>query len=428
MKSGAIEERNPAIYFVVLYIFISMGRLHELIPGLAGLPVGKIFLLLALWAAFSLDKGRPALIENSHVVIKRMVYFVILAVISLSFSVWKGASFEMLKGPLLSMAILYFLVLKTTKSYSDLKFYFFSLLIIGGSLAMSTATLGATGRLSVGSTLDPNDLAMVLVTILPFSIIYFLKSMGTMKMVYCGLMVVILLAIILTGSRGGFLGLVAVMGYLVFKRYPGINGEKGKIYFFRKITLTAIAVSVFLSLSPPEYIERINSLLNLEDDYNVSNSKQGRLGIWASGIDIMMSRPYGVGIGAFPAAQGTLADDGAYRAAHNTLLLVGVELGFLGLLLFLSFYVLAIKSLSKIKRISTPETREMFLFGIALRAALLGFFVASFFLSQAYSPLFYFLVALSVLLSLIYEKNELDCSKNGDTTGCPRNIGSDTLK
>ncbi len=428
MKPKAIEERNPAIYFVVLYIFISMGRLHELVPGLAGLPVGKIFLLLALWAAFSLDKGRPPLIENSHVVIKRMIYFAILAVISLSFSVWKGASFEMLKGPLLSMVILFFLVLKTTKSYADLKFYFFSLLIIAGSLAMSTATLGATGRLSVGSTFDPNDLAMVLVTILPFSIIYFLKSSGTMRMAYGGLMVVVLLAIILTGSRGGFLGLVAVVGYLVFKRYPGVDGEKGKIYFFRKITLTAVAVSVFLALSPPEYIERINSLFNLEDDYNVSNSKKGRLGIWASGIDIMMSRPYGVGIGAFPAAQGMLADDGAYKTAHNTLLLVGVELGFLGLLLFLSFYVLAIKSLSKIKSASTPERREMCLFGIALRASLLGFFVTSFFLSQAYSSLFYFLIALSVLLSLLYEKNGSDCNESGEAGGSSKSAGSGILK
>ncbi len=417
-----VADRNPAIYFVALYIFVSMGRLHELIPGLAGLPVGKVFLLLALWAAFSLGKERQPLVQNSHVAIKKMVYFLMLATVSVSFSVWKGASFEMLKGPLLSMGLLYFLVLKTTKSYSDLKFYFFSLLIIAGSLAFSTATLGATGRLSVGSTFDPNDLAMVLVAILPFCIIYFLKSTGSMRMVYGGLAVVVLLAIILTGSRGGFLGLLAVVGYLVFKRYPGVDGAKGKIYFFRKITMTVIAVSVFLALSPPEYIERINSLFNLEDDYNVSNSKTGRLGIWASGIDIMMSRPYGVGIGAFPAAQGMLTDDGAYKTAHNTLLLVGVELGFLGLLLFLSFYVLAIKSLSKIQCTAAPEVREMFMFSIAIKASLLGFFVTSFFLSQAYSSLFYFLVALSVLLSLVYEKRQSDCD-NSDTTDCLRSAG-----
>ena len=421
--------RNPAIYFVALYAFISMGRLHELIPGLAGFPVGKIFLLLALWAVFSLDKGRPSLIENNHVAIKRMVYFFVLAVVSVSFSIWKGASFDVLTGPILSMAILYVLVLKTTKSYLDMKFYFFSLLIIAGALATSTATLGATGRLSVGSTFDPNDLAMVLVTILPFSIIYFLKSTGSTRMLYGGLAVVVLLAIILTGSRGGFLGLVAVVGYLVFKRYPGVDGGKGKIYFFRKITITAIAVSVFLALSPPEYIERINSLFNLEDDYNVSNSKKGRLGIWASGIDIMLSRPYGVGVGAFPAAQGMLADDGAYKTAHNSLLLVGVELGFLGLLLFLSFYVLAIKSLSKIQCISTPEMREMFMFSIAIKASLLGFFITSFFLSQAYSSLFYFIVALSVLLSVIYKKTRLGCDgSNGEDVERLNNTGHSVLR
>lgn len=421
-----VADRNPAIYFVALYAFISMGRLHELIPGLAGLPVGKIFLLLALWAVFGLDKGRPSLIKNNHAAIKKMVYFFILAVVSVSFSIWRGASFDVLTGPILSMAILYILVLKTTKSYVDIKFYFFSLLIIAGSLAVSTATLGAVGRLSVGSTFDPNDLAMVLVTILPLSIIYFLRSAGSTKMAYGGLAIVVLLAIILTGSRGGFLGLVAVVSYLVFKRYPGADGGKGKIYFFRKITITAIAVSVFLALSPPEYIERINSLFNLEDDYNVSNSKTGRLGIWASGIDIMMSRPYGVGIGAFPAAQGMLTDDGAYKTAHNSLLLVGVELGFLGLLLFLSFYILAIKSLSKIQSISTPEMREIFMFAIAIKASLLGFFVTSFFLSQAYFALFYFLVALSVLLSLVYEKKQPD--SDNSITDCSRSAGEGTLR
>jgi len=420
--------RNPAIYFVVLYMFISMGRLHELIPGLAGLPVGKIFLLLALWAAFTMDKGRPSLIANNHVLVKRMIYFVILAVVSVSFSVWKSYSLDMLKGPFLSLVILFFLVIKTSKTYVDLKFYFFSLLVIAAVLSLSVATLGTTGRLSVGSTFDANDLAMVLVTILPFAVIFFLKASGSMKMVIGGMMSIILLAIILTGSRGGFLGLLAVVGYLAFKRYPGIDGGKGKIYFFRKLVITAVACSIFIALSPPEYVERIGSLLNLEDDYNVSNSKTGRLAIWASAVDIMLSRPYGVGIGAFPAAQGMLAENGAYKTAHNSLLLVGVELGFLGLLLFLSFYVLAIKHLAKIRCPSTPEKREMFQFSIALRAALLGFFVASFFLSQAYSQLFYSIVAFSVLLSACYEKNELSEEENSEHPKRMRKTGSVALK
>jgi len=410
--TAEISRRNPAVYFVALYMFISMGRLHELIPGLAGLPVGKIFLLLALWAVLTMDKERPPLIANNHVLVRRMIYLVILAVVSVSFSVWKSYSLDILKGPFLSLVLLFFLVIKSSKSYQDLRFYFFSLLTIAAVLAFSTVTLGATGRLSVGSTFDPNDLAMVLVTILPLAVIFFLNASGKMKIVLGAMMGMILLAIILTGSRGGFLGLVAVVGYLAFKRYPGIDGGKGKVYFFRKLMITTVAVSAFLALSPPEYIERISSLLNIEDDYNVSDSRKGRLAIWSSGVDIMLSYPYGVGVGAFPAAQGMLAEDGAYKTAHNSLILIGVELGVLGLLLFLSFYILAIKHLAKIKTATTPETREMFQFGIAMKASLLGFFVTSFFLSQAYSQLFYCIVALSVLLSLFYEKSESDCAKN----------------
>jgi len=404
----SIIERNPAIYYVALYMFVSMGRLHELVPGLGGLPIGKLCLLLALWAAFTMDKERPALIANNHVLVKRVLYLVILAVVSVSFSVWKSHSLDVLKGPFLSLIILFFLIIKTTKSYQDLKFYFFALLVIAGALAFSTATLGATGRLTVGNTFDPNDLAMVLVTISPFAVVFFLKASGTMKIALGGLMATILLAIILTGSRGGFLGLVAVGGYLSLKRYPGIDGEKGKIYFFRKLVLAVVAVSLFFAFSPPEYIERINSLFNLESDYNVSDTRKGRLAIWGSGIDMMLSKPYGVGVGAFAAAQGMLVDDGAYKAAHNSLILIGVELGFIGLFLYLSFYLLALKHLSIIQSAASPEKREMCFFNIALRAALLGFFVTSFFLSQAYSPLFYCMVTFSVLLSIFYEKDELE--------------------
>jgi O-antigen ligase len=153
------------------------------------------------------------------------------------------------------------------------------------------------------------------------------------------------------------------------------------------------------------------TLLTLQDDYNMTE-ETGRITIWKRGISVMLARPQGSGIAAFQAAEGSIG--GRYQAAHNTLIQVGVELGLLGLLVFLLMYKSAFGALQRIdnemalagdgpSRIDA-ELRLLRAYVVGARGALIGFFITSFFLSSAYSSLLYVLFGLIGGLDVVHRR------------------------
>jgi O-antigen ligase len=109
----------------------------------------------------------------------------------------------------------------------------------------------------------------------------------------------------------------------------------------------------------------------------------------------MLDNPIlGVGPGNFATAEGTLSPLAErqmwgigvrWNAPHNSFVQVAAELGIPGLTLYIAVIASAFRALRR----ATPLTP-------ALTASLLGFVVGSFFLSLAYSDMFYTLVALAV--------------------------------
>ncbi|MCF6230737.1 MAG: O-antigen ligase family protein, partial [Gammaproteobacteria bacterium] len=335
-----------ALYAVAMYLFVTLGRLHELFPFLMYLPIGKITVAVVLLAVLFMKpiKQSPSIKPPNKIVVLCIIYL-LLAVLSVTVSVYKARSFELLTGPLLGTSILLYALVKTTRDIKSLSFYVKCFAFSGATLAYTTVTLGATGRLSVGMTFDPNDLAMVLVTILPLVVMLFIMARARTKLLYGGVVAIMLFAIVLTGSRGGFLGLVAVAGYLLLVRLPTQTKEKKPRLSFKKIVLILSAVAALAMFSSDEYWGRIATIFNPSDDYNVT-SERGRLAIWGDGVELVLEYPYGVGIGAFSAAQGMISG-GSYQTAHNTLIQVGAELGILGLFIFLQLYLRSIKILAE---------------------------------------------------------------------------------
>jgi O-antigen ligase len=122
-----------------------------------------------------------------------------------------------------------------------------------------------------------------------------------------------------------------------------------------------------------------------------------------------------VGIGNFGEAfplyrlNNSLDPPGMRRAAHNMFIQIAGETGPIGLLILLLLIVVTLKSL-KITSMNTRQsknvTQEIELYSKATSTALIGFLVCGFFLSQAYSWFFYYLVGLSVVLSDLKKKYE----------------------
>ncbi len=114
----------------------------------------------------------------------------------------------------------------------------------------------------------------------------------------------------------------------------------------------------------------------------------------------------GVGIGAFPVAEGTISrlakvqDYGEglkWSAAHNSFVQVGAELGFPGLLVFLA---LLFAGLGRARRavmlgLAVGDERAAAM-GDALAASLVGYMVSGFFLSEGYSVFAYSMIGIAI--------------------------------
>jgi O-antigen ligase len=166
------------------------------------------------------------------------------------------------------------------------------------------------------------------------------------------------------------------------------------------------ASTLVWSYLPAETRERLSSVLQLSSDYNAdTTNKDSRSAIWERGLTAALQRPMGYGVDTFQMVDVRMG--GKFRAPHNSYLEVMVELGFLGLLLYIRMYVLSWRALQRVRKrllaiAPSEEHDQMLVFGRMLQVALIGNTVSGFFLSMSYSVLLWVLfAAVSACVSLV---------------------------
>lgn len=251
---------------------------------------------------------------------------------------------------------------------------------------------------------DRNDLSLMLNTALPF-MVYFaftldnawyrrLAAAGAFLFATC---------IIFSQSRGGFLTL-ALLALFIGVRFP-----KMKVWH-RVVPIVALVLGV--AFAPPEVQDRLRTILETEEDYNV-NDDLGRVQIWQRGLGYLMDSPItGVGVNNFVVAEGTLAvqsrmvRDWKASVAHNVFVEVGVETGFVGGFLYLAMIATALIRLfrlrSRLLRAGLDESWGML--ADANFAAIAAFCTGGMFLSFGYSPFLFFLLAMAAGLERSAER------------------------
>lgn len=262
---------------------------------------------------------------------------------------------------------------------------------------------GTGGRIGGGTTYDPNDLALILVTTLPIAIMLGLSNPSfRWKVISLGGAAFNLIGIIATKSRGGFLGLIALGAFMLFVKLPGISKKK--------VTLILVILAlVFGTHIGTEYKERILTIL--EESTSDITAGAGRIAAWKRALEIARDHPIlGVGPDAFIAAYGHYLETdkftgeisreefgGMWQTAHNSFLLVLVELGVPGLLIFLAIITKAFLNFQKIiaKLANQDIYNNVRIQATTLKMALFGFLVCAFFLSQSYNVLLYVFYFLS---------------------------------
>jgi O-antigen ligase len=222
------------------------------------------------------------------------------------------------------------------------------------------------------------------------------------KFLYGFALVVMVAAIILTGSRGGLLsicGAAACAGLLSFvhrERYDQKNADPEAVRSNKSVIVTGLAVTVsvlllVLFLGGDDSLTRGLGLSDTGND--VSN---GRLHFWSVAIQIFLDHPIiGAGLDAFGVAftrHDTLNGTFRVEQAHNDYLQILADAGLLGFSCLIGFVFLFFKkSLKTISAAGKGLRREI---AIGALAGCFGVLIHSFvdFPLRTWSNSFFFLL------------------------------------
>lgn len=204
---------------------------------------------------------------------------------------------------------------------------------------------------SPSDVINPNGLAFIIVSIIPF--FYYFSSISWInKIIYFLSFPAFIYALILTASRSGIVALIAILAGIVIK-------SKRKVILAGIIFISSFAV--FANLTPDQR-DRFTSLY----DENTKNyrTSQGRTQGVIEDIKIALKNPLvGHGLGTSPEAR--FHSIGSSLLSHNLYTEIMLELGLIGLIIFLLFMKLIIVNFSSaLKKIKENPIDNAYLLNI----------------------------------------------------------------
>ena len=201
-----------------------------------------------------------------------------------------------------------------------------------------------------------------------------------------------LVAILGTQSRGAFVGLVVMVGYLLMK-----SRKKATLLVF--LLLLMPAAFMFM---PEAWHERMDTIDNYEED----ESALGRINAWWVAWYVALERPLvGGGFNMFvPWVFAQYAPDPTnFKDVHSIYFEALGEHGFVGLALFLLLGLLGLRTAKKIIRQTKDDPRLYWMRDLAamIQVSLIGYAASGTFLGLAYFDFYYTLLATLVGLQFV---------------------------
>jgi O-antigen ligase len=415
----APEETAQSAAFIWMLAFTAVLflRPQDMVPALEALHLAELCAVLGLGA---LVFGRLARRQPITRITPELIGVIVFGGVILAtapFSIWLGGAIEVFTDQYAKVILVYLLAVNVLDSPRRVERLTWLLVLAVGYIGFRAvwdyahgANMIARGTRvsgSVGGLLqNPNDLALHMVIFMPFAIFLALRPGSFVKrMAAAACSLGMMGAIVASGSRGGFLGLLAmlvVLGVVAARRWPGF------------VLAGVVAIMCALPILPDGYYRRLESITDGSKDD--SNSRSARQRLFGESFDAFVQNPItGVGAGNFKNWNPQRAE--AWRETHNVWLQVAAEIGVFGLAVFMflvgrSFYVVfQTRRLLKRMRVRRPagprpeisaaDATILDVHSAAMIASLVGWLVCAFFASVAYSWTFYYLLALAAAPSTI---------------------------
>ncbi len=327
---------------VLLWVWVALLSPNELLTGfLSSVPFNKIVALSTLSLLVLSREKKDAYLDRALVL---LLLFALSATIS-----WYGAlapsdAANDLYQKLLKEIVLVFVITAVMTTRHRVHLLVLTIVLSLGFLAVkegliSILTIGGHRILGSGSIGDNNSLATALLMVIP--LMFYLARYSAVRAVRICLLGAVALAvvtIIMTFSRGGFVGLMLLGGFI-------IKNSRNKMASLTVVALTCVLIYV---LAPDAWFERLSTIQDADND----SSFMGRVVAWKMSLLIACSHPF---FGGGPHAVQNLSVWNTFKpllptvdfvttppadvfphAAHSIYFEILGDQGFGGLLLFLS--------------------------------------------------------------------------------------------
>lgn len=397
-------KRGHALSFVALLLFtvILYARPAEFYPSAftnyLALTVGIVTLALYSITQLTVEGTLSARPRELHLVL----LFMVTALLSIPLAIdpviaWGEFSATYVRGILIFIVIIN--VVRTERRLKALLFVAVVTAIVLSAQAVNDYRLGlmtiegyrAAGR-GTGIFGNTNDMALHLVTMLPISIGLFFGSRNPlMKTIHGACALVMMSGILLSYSRGAFLGMFVVLIYFAFR-----IAKSNRLGVILAIVAGAIAIVL---LAPSGYGTRLLSIF--VPGLDPGGSADSRRGELMRSAYVALRHPLlGIGMGNY---QPLMSLKGL--VTHNSYTQVAAEMGMTALVLYTMFIASPFRKLSVIVRETFTARRHsrFYYLALGLQASLLAYMISSFFLSVAYSWYVYYLVGYAVCFRRMYE-------------------------
>lgn len=248
---------------------------------------------------------------------------------------------------------------------------------------------------------NPNDLAALLLIALGVAIGWLLSPPHRIVKTACAATCtgLLLLVILLTQSRGAFIGMIVGLGLPLIwlgRRRP-------------LVLVPAVLAGIVISLAVPDDVwTRLSGIEKLTSASTIveadpEGSAEQRFEIQKTALRIVLDHPlFGVGLGAYPIANARYAPELGARDTHNTYLNLAAEVGLPGLMLWFAMCWSVMRYAYRCRQANPTAAlagRQAW-----IERALFGFFIAAIFGSYAALTFPY------LMLAVVWASAAMSCS------------------
>jgi hypothetical protein len=402
--------RDPLRLLLFAMTLLTVSQLHQHYPMLMKLRPALLLVVASTGYAFL----NPRYLTRANVLdvwpMRLVAFLGILACCSAVFGISLGRTASFIISVYVKVIVYSFLLALSIRHVRDLFTLVWSYVAGCGILAFFSLFIFGVARTNTGFArldhlymYDANDLGVIMMVGIPLALLLLSVSRGFQRWMLISILVAIGATIARSGSRGGFLGFVAVgVGALVLANGVSVG---------KRVALI-LAAPIALALGAPAgYWKQMGTVMQPKADYNYSTI-DGRKAVAERGIGYMAKYPvFGIGMNNFSRAECTISPklEGLSRtgpirctAPHNSYVEAGAELGVPGLIVWISLEMGLIVVLLRLRRRLPRKWKrgtsaERFLYGATtfFPLSMIGFAVTSFFVSFAWLEPLYIMAAFT---------------------------------